>query len=593
MQLGEDVAVQDVGGRRGALGRGVGVEPQEGVRVPHRQHRLADALPDALLGDDEVAATQDRRAHEEPAHRVGAVAVEDAVDVGVVALGLGHLQAVVAEHDAVGDDLLERRAVEQCGGQHVEQVEPATGLADVLDDEVRRRVGVEPVLVLKRVVHLGEGHGAGVEPDVEDVRDAAHGGLPRRVIRVRPGQLVDVRAVEGLRADAEVGLELIEGAVDVDARVGVVVGDPHRDRGTPVAGPGDVPVTRALEPLAELPVADVLRDPLDLVVVELDHAVAERRDRDEPAGQCHVDQRLTGPPGVRVGVLDGLVADDPHLLLEVPDDLPVGVEDELTLVVGHQGGELAVHVDRDDDLDPCGVAGVHVILTEGRGLVDDTGTVLGRDVVRGENTEGTLLRSVGEVVEGRGVGQAHELVTGEFADDLGVLPQLLGICAHEVLGEQHLLAGDGLGTVGGDLHQGIGDARVDRECQVRGQGPRGSRPGQRGSVGELGVCGESLDRGGVGPGTGDREGHGDGRILTHLVGVVKAGLLVGQRGVLGPGIRQDAETLVDQTLVVEGLEGPDHGLHVGEVHGLVAVVEVDPAGLAGDVVLPLPRVPQH
>ncbi len=83
-QLGEQVAVEDVGrGRRAlrlvalAAARGVGVEREERPGVPQRDHHLAHAVADALLGDDEVAAAQDRAAHEEPAHGVGAVAVED------------------------------------------------------------------------------------------------------------------------------------------------------------------------------------------------------------------------------------------------------------------------------------------------------------------------------------------------------------------------------------------------------------------------------------------------------------------------------------------------------------------------------------
>ncbi len=44
---------------------------------------------------------------------------------------------------------------------------------------------------------------------------------------------------------------------------------------------------------------------------------------------------------------------------------------------------------------------------------------------------------------------------------------------------------------------------------------------------------------------------------------------------------------------MQRLERPDDALHVGEVEGLVAAVEVDPAGLAGDVGLPLVHVLQH
>ena len=86
----------------------------------------------------------------------------------------------------------------------------------------------------------------------------------------------------------------------------------------------------------------------------------------------------------------------------------------------------------------------------------------------------------------------------------------------------------------------------------------------------------------------------DGRVLAHLVDVVvHPQLVVGQRRLVVPAVGQHAEALVDQALVVQRLERPDDRLHVVGVERLVVVVEVDPAGLAGDVVAPLPRVLQH
>ena len=62
---------------------------------------------------------------------------------------------------------------------------------------------------------------------------------------------------------------------------------------------------------------------------------------------------------------------------------------------------------------------------------------------------------------------------------------------------------------------------------------------------------------------------------------------------LCPGVRQHAEPLVDQALVIELLEGPDHGLHVTHVHGLVSAVKINPTSLTSDIFLPLARIPQH
>ena len=60
-----------------------------------------------------------------------------------------------------------------------------------------------------------------------------------------------------------------------------------------------------------------------------------------------------------------------------------------------------------------------------------------------------------------------------------------------------------------------------------------------------------------------------------------------------PAVRQHLEALVDQALVPQGLERPHDALHVRQVEGLVVVGEVDPAGLAGDVAVPVVGEPQH
>ena len=197
---------------------------------------------------------------------------------------------------------------------------------------------VEPVGVLERVVHLGVRHRPRVEPDVEHVGDAPHRRLPGRVVGIGPGQLVDVGPVQVVRPHPEVALEFVEAAVDVDPRVGRVVGLPHRNRAAPVAVSRDRPVAGALQPLAELAVLDVLGIPGDLLV-EFDHPVAEFGDLDEPRRHRPVDQRVPAPPAVRVGVLVGLVAQQHRAVgrggagpvLQVADDLRVGVEHVLTL----------------------------------------------------------------------------------------------------------------------------------------------------------------------------------------------------------------------------------------------------------------------
>ena len=71
------------------------------------------------------------------------------------------------------------------------------------DDEVRGEVALEPLAVLEGVVHLREGHRAGLEPAVEHLGHPPHHRPAARVVRVRPHELVDGGPVQVARAHAE------------------------------------------------------------------------------------------------------------------------------------------------------------------------------------------------------------------------------------------------------------------------------------------------------------------------------------------------------------------------------------------------------
>ena len=230
--LGEQVTVQQPGGvgpHRGPVPVDVGVQGEEAVGVPDGQQHLAHHVVDAGIGDPQVATPEDGRRHQVPTQGVGPLVVEDDRRLGVVAQLLRQLGAVLGKQDSVAYDVLEGRPVEQGGGKDVQRVEPAAGLVYVLDDEVGREVLVKPLTVLERVVHLRERHRARLEPAVQDLRYPAHRRRTGRVVGVGPGQVVDERPVEVVGPDAEVPLDLVEAAVDVDPRVCRVIAAPDRD----------------------------------------------------------------------------------------------------------------------------------------------------------------------------------------------------------------------------------------------------------------------------------------------------------------------------------------------------------------------------
>ena len=317
----------------------------------------------------------------------------------------------------MGHDLLIRRAIKKRGGQRVHHIEPTTRLSGVLHNEVGRRVGFKPFLVLEWVVLLRKRHRAGLKPAIQHVWHAAHHRLTGRIIRVRAHQLVDVWTVQRLRTDTEIALQLVQGAVDIHARIVVIIGHPHWDRCTPVAGTGDIPVARSLEPLAKLAIPDMLRQPLNLLVVKLHHAIAELGHLHEPSRQRHVDKRLPRAPRVRIGVLDGDVAHHSPSSLQILNDVLIRIKDQLAFIRRNLRGELAVLIHWDNQLDVVLVGGIHIVFTKRRSLVYHTGAVLRGDVISDQNLVG--VAQIREEAEDRLISKALELRAGKGLQHLG------------------------------------------------------------------------------------------------------------------------------------------------------------------------------
>ena len=313
------------------------------------------------------------------------------------------------------------------------------------------------------------------------------------------------------------------------------------------------------------------------LLVEFHHAVAERGDRHEPGRHRPIDQRIAAPPAVRIGVLVGLVAEQHRAVrrrraaavLQVADDVRVGVKDVLPLVIRDGGVEAALGIDRRDRHDADLVGGRHVVFAVGRRHVHDPGAVLGGHELPRQHLKS--LGAVHEIREGRQVARAEQVGPTVGTQYLGLFTQLAGVGGQPRL-RQHetMVAGPNLD---------VGDLGVDRDRQVRRQGPRCRRPHQQV---------RAVQRAAHHP-----ESDGERRVLAALVDVVvHPQFVVGQRGFVAPAVRQDPVALVRQALVPELLERPDHRLHVGQIERLVVVVEIDPAGLAGHIRLPLVGVAQ-
>ncbi len=212
--------------------------------------------------------------------------------------------------------------------------------------------------------------------------------------RAGEGDLVDERAVRveaGLVGAGQLG-QLGERA---DAGEVVLRAAPDGQRGAPVAVAGEGPVDVVVEPVAEPAVLDGVRVPVGVLVLPQE-GVLDRGGADVPGRLGVVEQRGVAAPAVRVAVLVGQVPEEQAAGLQVGDQGLVGLLEELAADEVEVLLEGAVRADRVDHRQVVRLAGLEVVLTEGGGLVDEAGAVLGGDVLGVDDDVGALQLDEGE-----------------------------------------------------------------------------------------------------------------------------------------------------------------------------------------------------
>jgi len=263
-------------------------------------------------------------------------------------------------------------------------------------------------------MHLRERHRPRLEPTVQNFRDPAHHGFAGWVVRVRPDELVDIGTVQVGRPNAEIGFDLIEAAVHIEARVLGIVAAPYGDGGAPESVATDRPVTRALEPLPETAVLHVVRDPIDLLV-QLYQPITKVGDLHVPAWKGPVDDWRVRPPAVWVVVLVGLVFQEASEVLEVTNDVAVRFENVATCEIVHLVGELALVVDRHDHAHTVLLGDALIVLAEAWCHVHDSRAFFGFHEVPRHHTEGVQVVSVGKVLKQRFVCPVDEIAAANNA----------------------------------------------------------------------------------------------------------------------------------------------------------------------------------
>ena len=527
----------------------VGVQDVEAVRVPQLEQELPHGLGDrvergpvavpGLLGREQV-----------PAQRVGPVAVDHLLRRDRVPERLRHLAALVVEDQAEAHHVSVGRAVEQQRRDGDQRVEPAARLVERLADEVGGEVLLEQLRALVGGVVLRERHRARVEPDVDHLGNATHrlsalGAWERRVVDERamgvgelgPGQPVEL----GERAD----------------RAGVaLLAAPHGERRAPVALARQGPVDVVLEPVAEAPVLDVLGGPVDGLVGG-EETVLDLARRDVPGGLGVVEQRRVATPAVRIGVLVRLGSEQAPALAEVLDQIGIAVLDLPAGVLADPVVVGAVEADRVDYVQAILLAEAEVVLAERDRRMDEPGAVVGGDEVAQQ--DGVAARSIGgagDEREWRVVRDPFELPSGEAVEDVRACP-FAENPLYERFGEDV--------NVALVLDADVVEVWVDRHSRVRDQRPRSRGPDQQLIAGMRRIVAVR-----------DREAHVNGRVDHVLIHARLPELVAGERHLVAGAVRNDLELLVQQALVVNGLERPPDRFDVLGVQRAVGVVEVDP-----------------
>ena len=548
--------------------------------------------------------------------------------VGVVLVPLGEHQP---KNDAVLERVRERfrrvarRFVAEKERRNRElRIEPTARLVDRFADEVRREVRFEQLFraFFVRIAELRERHRAGVEPAVDDFRNATH--LRARRFRRIVNDRVDIRLVNfevfpklvvffapsvaffGFSFVASGGPNV--GSGDARLREEFVVradrflvagffADPNRERRSPETFAGKGPVDVRREEVPETPVFDVFREPVDFGVVR-EHLVDELRRFDEPALARVLNERVVRrAPAERIIVQVLFEVEQNPAFFEVARNVFVAFLDPAAFVIGRRVGEFPVGGDGADQVRALTVDEARLLLdekivvdfAERRSFVNEPGSGVGRNEERRANApsevvfaavfEGALL--VAErfviIVERRDVTLAEQVFAGNRKEDFRRPFRFRRDRFDERRRENDRVAVRfALGRL--HLNDRIFEVGVNRRELVARERPRRRRPNEEVDVRE------TLVRTVV----QEREADENARVADFAVTL--ADFAGRKRGAALRPPPNDLVPLVEQAAVEEVLQREPNAFDKRLMIGNVSVFQVDPKADALGQLFPLRRV---
>ena len=449
----------------------IGIQHKECVGIPQRPDELALSLH-YRLAVEAVGQPRGGIDIEIPADRVGAVGLQRLKGIDRVALGFTHLLAVLVLHMSQHNDILKAGPVEHQGGNGVQRIEPAAGLIHRLADEVGRELRLKQLLILKGIVMLREGHGAGIEPAVNDLRHTVH---LLAALGAADGHGINERTVQ-LDVLGAVVAHLLQFLNGTNGMALAAFALPDVEGGAPITVAAQAPVLDILQPVAKAALANALRDPIDSIVVA-DEVILHCRHLDEPALAGIVQQGGIAAPaeGIIMLKLGGIVQQAPAF--QVHQHLGVGVlhkQPSKGGLLGHMA--LAIH--KLHKWQVIAAAYLGVVLTKGQRNVNDAGTVTHGNIVGAGHIKALfllLLGALGSAGEKRLIFLIFQCGAGHLFQHL-VGWGVLGLQPSQYSIQQRLR--HVVGVAVGGLHLAVGVLGIDAQRHIAGQGPGGGGPRQ-------------------------------------------------------------------------------------------------------------------
>ena len=247
-------------------------------------------------------------------------------------------------------------------------------------------------------------------------------------------------------------------AENINTRKLRIIRFPNRNRRSPETVAGNRPVAGAFQPFAEAAVFNMLRHPVNLLVV-FNHIVAEIGYFNKPAGHRFVNQRGVGTPAerIRVGIL--LFFNQKAFFFQQLHNRFVGFKNLFALIVGNFGGKFTGFVNRTDNREILiiSAAGLKVVLAEARGNMDNAGTVFGGDEGSAQHFKSALVFQLFEIRKHRLIAHTDQIFAFQRPRLRGVF-KLFFIAAEQSLSQNIFLAVF--------FHDRIVDVLTDRQHQV-------------------------------------------------------------------------------------------------------------------------------